>query len=167
MATNKRDLKAYSRFDGTGRIVPGSTVLRRNKPKVGNWKETQAYECCDDSNSCCEPGTISVIGNQFDPDVFPGEFVQVLFTINRINCPGFSYLGGTLNPFISINGTVNNVQDVIDLINNSEFAQTNGVICRIGNFEGEPVYIVDVDKCKCLGAYLNETATLTINILTP
>ena len=47
MTTNKRDLKAYSRFDGTGRIVPGSTVLRRNKPKNGNWKEVQAYECCD------------------------------------------------------------------------------------------------------------------------
>lgn len=45
--TNKRDLKAYSRFDGTGRIVPGSTVLRRNKPKNGNWIEVQAYECCD------------------------------------------------------------------------------------------------------------------------
>lgn len=47
MTPNKRDLKAYSRFDGTGRIVPGSTVLRRNKPKVGNWVEVQAYECCD------------------------------------------------------------------------------------------------------------------------
>jgi hypothetical protein len=47
MATNKRDLKAYVRFDGTGRIVPGSTVLRRTKPKNGNWKEVQAYECCD------------------------------------------------------------------------------------------------------------------------
>ena len=44
---NKRDLKAYSRFDGTGRIVPGSTVLRRQKPKVGKWIETQAYECCN------------------------------------------------------------------------------------------------------------------------
>jgi hypothetical protein len=57
MATNKRDLKAYSRFDGTGRIVPGSTVLRRNKPKVGNWKEVQAYECCspslNTSYTCC------------------------------------------------------------------------------------------------------------------
>jgi hypothetical protein len=59
MATNKRDLKAYSRFDGTGRIVPGSTVLRRNKPKNGNWKETQAYECCDDSG--CAPCTTPVI----------------------------------------------------------------------------------------------------------
>ena len=47
MATNKRDLKAYVRFDGTGRIIPGSLVLRRNKPKVGNWKEIQGYECCN------------------------------------------------------------------------------------------------------------------------
>ena len=47
MATNKRDLKAYVRFDGTGRIVPGSLVLRRNEPKVGNWQEIAAYECCN------------------------------------------------------------------------------------------------------------------------
>ena len=47
MATNKRDLKAYARFDGTGRIIPGSLVLRRTKPKNGNWKEVQAYECCN------------------------------------------------------------------------------------------------------------------------
>ena len=47
MATNKRDLKAYVRFDGTGRIVPGSLVLRRTKPKVGKWKEIEGYQCCN------------------------------------------------------------------------------------------------------------------------
>lgn len=47
MATNKRDLKAYVRFDGSGRVVAGSLILRRNKPKVGNWVEIQAYECCN------------------------------------------------------------------------------------------------------------------------
>lgn len=47
MTPNKRDLKAYARFDGTGRIVPGSLVLRRTKPKVGKWKEVEAYECCN------------------------------------------------------------------------------------------------------------------------
>jgi hypothetical protein len=51
MATNKRDLKAYVRFDGTGRIVPGSLVLRRKQPKVGNWKEIQGYECCNNAPS--------------------------------------------------------------------------------------------------------------------
>lgn len=44
---NKRDLKAFVRFDGSGRIIPGSLILQRFKPKVGNWQRTRAYECCD------------------------------------------------------------------------------------------------------------------------
>jgi len=48
MATiNKRPLKAFVRFDGTGRIVPSSLILRRKKPKVGKWVEIPAYECCN------------------------------------------------------------------------------------------------------------------------
>ena len=47
MATNKKSLKAYVRFDGSGRVIPGSLILRKNKPKVGNWMQIQAYECCD------------------------------------------------------------------------------------------------------------------------
>jgi len=44
---DKRPLKAFVRFDGSGRVVAGSLVLRRKKPKVGNWKEITAYECCN------------------------------------------------------------------------------------------------------------------------
>ena len=40
-------LKAYVRFDGSGRIVPSSVILQRSKSKVGNWKEISATECCD------------------------------------------------------------------------------------------------------------------------
>lgn len=47
MANSKKDLKAFVRFDGSGRIVAGSLILRRKKPKVGKWHEIQAYECCD------------------------------------------------------------------------------------------------------------------------
>jgi hypothetical protein len=48
MATiNSRPLKAYVRFDGSGRIVPSSLILRRKKPKVGKWVEIPAYECCN------------------------------------------------------------------------------------------------------------------------
>jgi len=57
MTPNKRDLKAYVRFDGTGRIVAGSLVLARTKPKNGTWKEIEAYECCVPSAetpyTCC------------------------------------------------------------------------------------------------------------------
>ena len=44
---NQRDLKAFVRYDGSGRVVAGSLILRKQKPKVGNWQEIQAYECCN------------------------------------------------------------------------------------------------------------------------
>jgi hypothetical protein len=44
---NKRDLKGFVRFDGSGRVVAGSLILRRQKPKVGKWQEIVGYECCN------------------------------------------------------------------------------------------------------------------------
>lgn len=42
----KRDLKAFVRFDGSGRVVAGSLILRKKMPKVGKWQEIVGYECC-------------------------------------------------------------------------------------------------------------------------
>lgn len=44
---NNKRLKAFVRYDGTGRVVPSSLILARFKPKVGNYKEIDAYECCN------------------------------------------------------------------------------------------------------------------------
>lgn len=44
---NNQRLKAFVRFDGTGRVVAGSLILRKNKPKVGKWQEIVGYECCN------------------------------------------------------------------------------------------------------------------------
>ena len=46
---NKRINKAYVRYDGSGRVIPGSLILNRFKPAVGNWQETPAYLCCNPS----------------------------------------------------------------------------------------------------------------------
>ena len=104
MTPNKRDLKAYSRFDGTGRIVPGSTVLRRNKPKVGNWKETQAYECCVPP-VCPEPLIMEVIPSEgfyeFGFRVYTPNSVRGTIdlgdgnteTFNLTNTVGYTYFG--------------------------------------------------------------------------
>lgn len=46
MANNNK-LKAYIRYDGTGRVIAGSLILQRSKPKVGNWQEIDANECCN------------------------------------------------------------------------------------------------------------------------
>jgi hypothetical protein len=47
MSTSNK-LKAFVRFDGSGRVVPSSVILARFKPKVGNYHEIDAYECCND-----------------------------------------------------------------------------------------------------------------------
>lgn len=47
MASNARPLKAYVRFDGSGRIVAGSLIFRKNPPKVGKWMEIQSNQCCN------------------------------------------------------------------------------------------------------------------------
>ena len=44
---NNKRLKAFVRYDGQGRVVAGSLVLRQNKPKVGKWQEITGYECCN------------------------------------------------------------------------------------------------------------------------
>lgn len=57
MATDKK-LRAFVRFDGSGRVIPGSLVLRRKKPKVGRWQEITTYECCNDVTTTTTTTTI-------------------------------------------------------------------------------------------------------------
>lgn len=44
-------LKAFVRFDGSGRVIPSSLILQKSKPKVGNWKEINATECCNSTTT--------------------------------------------------------------------------------------------------------------------
>lgn len=69
MASNQRLLKAYLRYDDSGRISPGSLILRGNMPKGRGWVEVPAYECCNAFQSLTNtvtagitPGTVCVIG---------------------------------------------------------------------------------------------------------
>jgi len=46
--SNKRINKAYIRYDGNGRVIPGALLLNRFKPTGGGkWHEIPAYECCN------------------------------------------------------------------------------------------------------------------------
>ncbi len=46
-SNNNNKLKAFVRFDGSGRIVPSSLIVQSIKPKVGNYTEIDAKECCN------------------------------------------------------------------------------------------------------------------------
>lgn len=81
MANNRR-LKAFVRYDGSGRVIPGSLNLQANKPKVGNWKEINAYECCN--------------------DVLPSNCIQ--FVVDTTDTTFFAFSFNTTGP---INFTIN------------------------------------------------------------
>lgn len=61
--SNKRINKAYVRYDGTGRVIPGSLILNRFKPQVGNWSEIPAYECCNEQCLTLQVTTLSTNQN--------------------------------------------------------------------------------------------------------
>lgn len=90
MASNKRINKAYVRYDGTGRVIPGSLILNRFKPAVGNWKEIPAYECCnyDLPSNCIE----------FVADTTDGTFF--IFSFNTLGPINFTvdWGDGTVHP---------------------------------------------------------------------
>lgn len=58
---DKRTLKSFSRLDGSGRIVPGSTVLRLTKPKNGTWIEDQTYQCCNETTTTSTTSTTTTL----------------------------------------------------------------------------------------------------------
>ena len=86
MATNKK-LKAFARIDGTGRVVPGSLVLRERKPKTGKWKEVEANECCNTIDACFTA--------LFSYTEATADSLNI--NIERVNITGSPNVTGTIN----------------------------------------------------------------------
>ena len=52
---SNQNLKAYVRYDGQKKIVPGSLILRENKPTVGNFVEIMPVNlCCGVTPTICD-----------------------------------------------------------------------------------------------------------------
>ena len=45
--TNRKNLKAYVRYDNNGKAIAGSLIFRTSIPKGGKWREMDEYECCN------------------------------------------------------------------------------------------------------------------------
>ena len=100
---NQRDLKAFVRYDGSGRVVAGSLIFRRKKPTIGNFQEINSYKCCNFDQS-----TILVnITSEFP-----------------ISYPNFSLTsGGGTSVYIYAYGDDISVADIYELMdyNNSKY----------------------------------------------
>lgn len=102
MFNQRRTLKGWVRFDGDNNAVPGSLILRKNKPKVGNWKEYT------DVNLCCSPYTL--VSN-----ILPGLPPDALCVVGfAIYCEGF---GSVLSASSSLNLVDVSAQAIVDGLN--------------------------------------------------
>ena len=69
MANSNNKLKAYVRYDGQKKIVPGSLILRENKPTVGNFVEIMPVNlCCGTTNVCDSCVTLQGVG-EYDEEL--------------------------------------------------------------------------------------------------
>lgn len=51
----RKDLKAFVRLDGSGRVVPSSLIYRLKMPKIGKWMEVAASLCCTTTTTTTTP----------------------------------------------------------------------------------------------------------------
>lgn len=107
----QRNLKAFVRFDGSGRVVAGSLVLRKQKPKVGRWYEIPAYECCNDV-----PTVLT--------DTIPGEFPLSYISI-RIFCDE-----STVDT-VYTSGTAADMDELIQFLNDNEGTRAFGTYAAV------------------------------------
>lgn len=128
---NQNKLKAYVRYDGTGRVIAGGPILQRFKPAVGNWVEIDANECCNsiptttttttqggggvtptawigyisnsNSNACNQIDGSTIILYTSTPTITIGTFLYVDAALTQV----YSSPGGY--SYFNIGGTVYNV----------------------------------------------------------
>lgn len=78
---NQSKLKAWVRYDGTGRVVTAGPIFQANKPKVGNWRQINANLCCNSSNTTTTTTTQGGGGG-----VTPTAFVKGYWTGTYYSC---------------------------------------------------------------------------------
>ena len=100
---NQRDLKAFVRYDGSGRVVAGSLIFRKKKPTIGNFQQVQSYQCCNFDQS-----TIVVSIESSFPFSYPDFVLQT---------------NGGVNEYVTAFGDDTTVGDVYELMdyNNSRY----------------------------------------------
>jgi len=157
MASNKRINKAYVRYDGTGRVISGSLILNRFKPKVGNWKQTQAYECCNDTTTTTTTTTPLALKLLFDDITNANTLVGDASSVEDWNT--FFDLPTYGNPFTSVEVVGNEVR----LFGGSNITIKYGLMQT--SFETPNTSLISInDLANCIIEIENESFHYCVNL---
>ncbi len=147
----KYSLKAWVRYDGQGRIVPGSPIFSASKPKVGNWHEVIQYKCCDTTTTAIPIYRLTLTFNDItNADTLIGGSSSDVALWNA-----FFDLPTNGNPYTSVIVIGNEVI----LVDGSNINLKNGVF----NSTSSLISIVDTGSIVSLS---NNSVSLCVNLIT-
>lgn len=140
---NQSKLKAWLRYDGTGRVVTAGPIFQANKPKVGNWRQMNIDLCCNPSGSTTTTTTgggniqptAFVVNLAFDPaNSCIGVPSFILYTKESVLGPNvmFYYDAALTQPYDGVYGT---------------FVGSDDVSYTLGNVSGSLV-IINATPCS-------------------
>jgi len=107
---NKKDLRAFVRYDGSGRVVAGSLILRRQKPKVGKWTEIQGYQCCTDHTLTT---TVAAAITNFKVRLYCGSSIGSELLSTTGWTAGAGWTGNNTTGYIHATGSLATLSNVI------------------------------------------------------
>ena len=136
-SNNNNKLKAFVRFDGSGRIVPSSLIVQAFKPKVGNWKEIDAKECCN------------FVMIYYIPETYPIVNPHV-----NVFCNGINVVDEAANGY-----TANDINELVVILNNESGTSTVGRY--VAQFNGSVKLTISQSVAKTLCS----TGTLSFEII--
>lgn len=141
---NQSKLKAWVRYDGTGRVISGGPIFQVNKPKVGNWKQINADLCCNGTTPTTTTTTTS--GGGGTPTAW---FGQIAFTgpssewaWNACNGSGFStivYTATATSPFAPGTMLYLDAALVMPLPNSALSIPSQGLVYEVTNGQTNPL----------------------------
>jgi len=116
-SNNNNKLKAFVRFDGSGRIISSSLIVQAFKPAVGNYVEIDAKECCNPT---------SQLTLYFTPESYPIVNPSVNLFCDGIEIDSFSSSGYTATDITSLIQILQDEPSIAELGTFS--AQLNGSV---------------------------------------
>jgi hypothetical protein len=115
MANNQKKLKAFVRYDGSGRVVASSLILRKNKPRVGRWFEIPTYECCNNVPTLL----LFNIGESL-----PQSYPAVTIYCGEAN---------VAYQYVRDDTSLTTVDELVDALNTSEYTRQFGTYSNAGD----------------------------------
>ena len=103
---SNQNLKAYVRYDGQKKIVPGSLILRENKPTTGTFVEVMPVNlCCGTTNVCDSCVTLQGVGEIGEGTSFYGFTLETV--VGGANLTGTIYWTSSFSESFSLDADGN------------------------------------------------------------